>query len=195
MAISFPLFCTINTIKDNSKEKLIKMQYQTFWYQTLATVLIYVPCLIGILYMINFTNWKYDSQVIFNNKEALLTILSTILMGIVSLILAWNPNIFNAIENFWTSLKKNNQEGNSQEPICVERRIKAKNARPISYNPKDGESIFNWKDLVYFFVGIVLLVTVFLPVIGPYAYMSMNRHQEAFLYQSEGNHTIAIKVN
>ena len=89
----------------STQQNQIDRQYLTFWYQTIASVVIYVPTLIIIFIIINFDTtgfmeqWKCDSQIIFDNYEFKLYILQVISMGFISLILSYSPNFLSGFES------------------------------------------------------------------------------------------------
>ena len=88
-----------------TQQNQIDRQYLTFWYQTIASVVIYVPTLIITFIIINFDTtgfmeqWKCDSRIIFDNYEFKLYILQVISMGFISLILSYSPNFLSGFES------------------------------------------------------------------------------------------------
>ena len=78
---------------------MVDLQSSTFWQQSLACTIIYLPFQIVSLVVINtYKTWSYDSLVIFNNLEFNLTVIVLMIMGVMSLLLSSNPNVFDAFQ-------------------------------------------------------------------------------------------------
>ena len=86
---------------------MIKLQYLTFKYQTVASCAIYIPTLATAFALVNFDKeHKYDPQVIFNNFEFNTHIAVIIVMGLISLCLSFNPDIFKGFEECLNKVKR-----------------------------------------------------------------------------------------
>ena len=88
-----------------TQQNQIDRQYLTFWYQSIASVAIYVPTLIIIFMIINFDTtgimeqWKCDSSIVIDNYEFTLRIVKVISMGFISLVLSCSPNFLSGFES------------------------------------------------------------------------------------------------
>ena len=88
-----------------TQQNQIDRQYLTFWYQSIASVAIYVPTLIIIFMIINFDTtgimeqWKCDSSIVIDNYEFTLRIFKVISMGFISLVLSCSPNFLSGFES------------------------------------------------------------------------------------------------
>ena len=89
-----------NSVFFSSKKILINLQYETFWYQSFASCLVYIPTLITTLFMVNINkNWNYKPEVVFNNAEFNGHFIFTIILGVFSWIMSCSPNYFSGLLN------------------------------------------------------------------------------------------------
>ena len=64
---------------------MVRMQYQTFRTQALASILVYVPAHVICFVLVNFNEtWKYDPNVIMNNLEFNVRVGGLVFLGIMS---------------------------------------------------------------------------------------------------------------
>ena len=88
-----------------TQQNQIDRQYLTFGYQTIASVVIYVPTLITIFIIINFDTtgfmeqWKCSPHIVFDNYQFILCIVKVISMGFISLVLSYSPNFLAGVES------------------------------------------------------------------------------------------------
>jgi hypothetical protein len=76
----------------------VKLQYKTFWHQSVGSVVAFVPSLCWCLYLVNSDkDWNYDSNVILNNQEFNVGVGIIIATGLLSCFLAHKPNWFQAL--------------------------------------------------------------------------------------------------
>ena len=78
---------------------MIELQYKTFKWQTLASCIVYIPTLIVIMVLVNTDRSHcYDSEVIYNNFEFNTKHVMLIVMGLISVVLSFNPNSIKGFE-------------------------------------------------------------------------------------------------
>ena len=90
-----------------SRQKMIDLQYLTFWYQTIVSSLIYIPSLITIFVFVNFdiAQWmNVQTHIVFSKYEFKLHIFTCMVMGLISLVLAYSPNYLAGFEECFQSI-------------------------------------------------------------------------------------------
>ena len=88
-------------INRNVRKKMILLQYKTFRLQTIWSVVVYIPSLIIMIYVINEKpGWAYDSNVIMSNLTFNVASSVIIIMGLVSLVLSFEPNWVTMLSKF-----------------------------------------------------------------------------------------------
>jgi hypothetical protein len=79
---------------------LVDLQYQTFWSQSLACFILYFPFLTGSMVVVNCNkSWCYDPNVIFNNVQYNAILITTIIMGLISLALSGQPSSYEGCQH------------------------------------------------------------------------------------------------
>ena len=75
------------------------MQHRTFLQQSLAASIIYAPSMVAAAILVNFNeDWNYGDRVVFNNLEFNVNIVTALIMGFISIGLAWYIKIVNGSE-------------------------------------------------------------------------------------------------
>ena len=70
------------------------MQYAAWKFQSQVKSFVYITSLIIVSVLGNFVyGWKYNEGIIFNNRDFNRHILTCIAMGLISLVMAYRPNI------------------------------------------------------------------------------------------------------
>ena len=121
---------------------MIELQYYTFWWQNVSSSIIYVLSLIAIGALINLNpSWAYDPNVILGNEDFNVFLITTIIMGLLSLVFAKNPSWIGlvnsmmkseacqSISTMLNSLQKLDEEGDNAEE---EQEYDDTDQRPIS---------------------------------------------------------------
>jgi len=71
---------------------MIHLQYNTFYCQSMLSIIVYVPTLVIIAILVNFYPcFRYDSNLILNNTEFNIAICISILTGFFSIVFARHP--------------------------------------------------------------------------------------------------------
>ena len=72
---------------------MINLQYKTFWCQNILSSVIYISSLIAIEVLVSFfPSFAYDPDINLPNKEFNIMVITTIVMGVLSLAFSWNPS-------------------------------------------------------------------------------------------------------
>ena len=83
---------------------MIELQYYTFWWQNVSSSIIYVLSLIAIGVLINLNpSWAYDPNVILGNEDFNVFLITTIIMGLLSLVFAKNPSWIGLVNSMMKS--------------------------------------------------------------------------------------------
>ena len=89
---------------------MIALQYKTFKYQTIFSVVFYIPALFVMIFIVNFKlGWSYDSNVIMSNTTFNFASAMIIYIGVVSLFLSFEPNwvvMMKKMANYFADLNK-----------------------------------------------------------------------------------------
>ena len=87
-------YCFFNRAVE--KQKLL--QRNAWKFQCVVTLVVYGSSLAVIASLTNFVpGWNYDGGIIFNNIEVNVKIFVAIIMGILSLLMSFKPDIIDAI--------------------------------------------------------------------------------------------------
>ena len=72
---------------------MIELQYYTFWWQNVSSSVIYILALLSIGVLVNLNpSWAYDPNVILGNEDFNVFLITTIIMGVLSLVFAKDPS-------------------------------------------------------------------------------------------------------
>ena len=72
---------------------MIELQYYTFWWQNVSSSIIYILALLSIGLLVNLNpSWAYDPNVILGNEDFNVFLITTIIMGVLSLVFAKDPS-------------------------------------------------------------------------------------------------------
>ena len=72
---------------------MIELQYYTFKWQNISSAMIFIPFLIIMGVLINgYPSWAYSPDIILKNEDFNIILITTIIMGLLSLTFAVNPN-------------------------------------------------------------------------------------------------------
>ena len=78
---------------------MLTMQHRTFLQQSLAASIIYAPSMVAAALLVNLNeDWNYGDRVVFNNLEFNVNIVTALIMGFISIGLAWYIKIVNGSE-------------------------------------------------------------------------------------------------
>ena len=109
---------------------MIALQYKTFKYQTFFSVIFYIPALFVMIFIVNFRlGWSYDSNVIMSNLTFNFASAMIIYIGIVSLLLSFQPNwvvMMKNISKYFADLNKDLAADHVDGPIGSETEEKEK---------------------------------------------------------------------
>ena len=86
--------------KDPGNKNIDKIQARTFFWQTLASVIIYGSSIIAILVLVNTPtiNFNYNEEIILNNQKFNVCGITVLVMGLISLVLSWSPRCSNMLK-------------------------------------------------------------------------------------------------
>ena len=72
---------------------MIELQYYTFKWQNISSAMIFISALIIMGVLINgYPSWAYSPDIILKNEDFNIILITTIIMGLLSLTFAVNPN-------------------------------------------------------------------------------------------------------
>ena len=72
---------------------MIELQYFTFKWQNISSVVIFIPALVIMGVLINsYPTWAYSPDIILKNEDFNTILFTTIIMGLVSVAFAMNPS-------------------------------------------------------------------------------------------------------
>ena len=84
--------------------RMIDIQYYTFWWQNVSSSIIYVLALMSIGILVNLNpSWAYDPNVILGNEDFNVFLITTIIMGVLSLTFAKNPSWLGLVKSMLKS--------------------------------------------------------------------------------------------
>lgn len=114
VSLFMPVHFVNGTITERSRPKLIAIQSEIFFYQSLAAMIVYLPSLIACFWKINYdSNWLYDPKVVLNNQQFNAIIILLLGIGVLSFVLSFRPNWSELIHIWDCSIFKRKKE--SQE--------------------------------------------------------------------------------
>lgn len=83
---------------------MIDIQYYTFWWQNVSSSIIYILALMSIGILVNMNpSWAYDPNVILGNEDFNVFLITTIIMGVLSLAFAKNPSWLGLVKSMLKS--------------------------------------------------------------------------------------------
>ena len=84
--------------KDPGGKNIAKIQARTFFWQSLASFIIYGCAVIIIMVLVNTFNYNYNENIILNNQQFNVCGITILFMGLISLILSWSPRCSNMLK-------------------------------------------------------------------------------------------------
>merc|ERR1712223_1865075 len=140
VSIFIPVCFGIKDYKHGSAKakRMINLQYNTFWYQTIASVVLYIPCLIGIFVVIEQRFFGCSEKIYYTNYEFRWHIFLSVVMGLLSVILAYCPNCAEGIVRMVECCKNSNCK---KRDYNIENASKKNKAGEYSSDDEDADQL------------------------------------------------------
>ncbi|TRY78671.1 hypothetical protein TCAL_11594 [Tigriopus californicus] len=121
VSLFMPVHFVNGTITERSRPRLIAIQSEIFFYQSLAAVVVYLPALLACFGKVNYdSNWLYDPKVILNNQQFNAIIILLVLVGVMSFLLSIRPDWSELIQLMKCAIFKGKEESQEDDTFHSE---------------------------------------------------------------------------
>ena len=197
---------------------MIALQYQTFWCQSILSIIIYGPTLIVIAILVNFYPcFRYNSNIILENTEFNIAICTSVIAGFLSLMLSRNPRLLSDVVSCHTTsiipthmlkpedIQKDKKfhceiENKYSQDVEIPHVMESKQRKVINKmmsnhsNHQNQRRQLPKKALARIIVSIVNIGLVISPIVIAGLWINTHENAEAFIYFTHLNETKIIQV-
>ena len=210
ISIFMPICFTSKDIRsDYEREQVVYLQFQTFKYLSIVSVISYGVCLIAIGVIVylpyDMTQFQYNSEVIFDFRAFAVLILSLLLMGLIATLLSFRPTVTSFFKGpptkpdkpQTTVTKATSPTRNPLLPdLVLQDQSHANQGGNQTSNVTKNQQKVHKHSFIFILSRLIVTLIVFAPAILSIAYITHKDNSRNFCYVSyspASNSTITIQ--